>query len=94
MRALLVLIAISIVLPIRSLSLWLQTPAQHTGEIAYIIAVAWLAYGIVEVFATLVRHHLPENSQDEVRARRTRTQVHLLRRMLTGLLVFGALAGE
>ena len=92
MRALFVLVAFSIAIPSPDLSVWLAGPVQHVLEIGYIVVLAWLACGIVEVLSALIRHHLPENLQEDVRARRVRTQVHLIRRIVIGVILFGALA--
>ena len=91
-RALLVLIALSIVFPMLGLSGWIAGPVRHALQIAYIVVLAWLAFGIVETFNAFVRHRLPEDLQDDVRARRTRTQLHLIRRIVIALILFGALA--
>jgi hypothetical protein len=65
---------------------------QHTLEIAYIVAVAWLAAGVVDTLSALVNRRLPEDIQDNVGARRIRTRVHLLRQFLVGLICFSAFA--
>ncbi len=74
MRALLILIALSTVLPILSLSLWRASPVRYASEIAYIIVLTWMAIGFVDTFNSLVQHRLPEDIQDNVRARRTHSQ--------------------
>jgi len=42
----------------------------------------------VEIVHAFIVHHLPEDIQDDVRARRIRTQVYLLRQIIIWLVVF------
>ncbi len=91
-RLLLLLLATSTVLPELALPPWLATPLRHILEISYIVALAWLVIGLIEVLNTLINHRLPENIQDNVRARRTRTQVQLLRQIAVGVILFSAFA--
>lgn len=65
---------------------------KHTLEIVAIVAVAWLAVAAIEIFNALVNYRLPDNLQDDVGARRKRTQAQLLRQIVTGFIVFSAVA--
>ena len=91
-RALLVVIALSAVLPGLSLPVALDIPAHHVVEIAFIMCLTWLTISIVTVLDELIHHRLPFDFGDNLRARRIRTQVQLMRRILVGLIVFGGLA--
>jgi small-conductance mechanosensitive channel len=87
-RLLLILVALSIVLPQLGLPAWAASPANHVVEISYIVALTWLASAFIEIIYAIVDHRLPANIQDDVRARRTRTQVQLLRQIVIGLVFF------
>ena len=91
-RLLLLLCAIAIVLPHLSISSALLATTKHTLEIVAIIAIAWLAVGAIEIFNASVNYRLPDNMQDDVRARRKRTQAQLLRQIVTGFILFSAVA--
>ena len=88
----LLLLAISATLPALALPSWVASPLDHVLEVSYIVALAWLATGLIEVLNTLLNHRLPENVQDDVRARRMRTQIGLLRQIMLGVLWFSAFA--
>ncbi len=91
-RLLLLLLSIAAVLPELVLSSSLATPLRHLLEIGYIVAAAWLLVGSIEILNALINHQLPENVQEDVRARRMRTRVQLLRQIVVGLILFSAFA--
>ncbi len=91
-RLLFLLLATSAVLPELVLSSWLAAFLHHVLAVSYIVALAWLAVGWIEVLNAFINHRLPEDIQDDVRARRTRTQVQLLRQIVVGLILFSAFA--
>ena len=91
-RFLLLLVAVSVVTPNLNLPAWAVPPLHHALQIFYIVALAWLAIAIVEILNSLVKHRLGDDISDNVRARRTRTQVHLLRQIVAGIILFGAFA--
>ena len=92
-RGLFLLLAISAAWPKFDLPDWLGEPLEHGLEIGYILALAWLAIGVIEVFNALVNHSLPqEDLADNVSARRRRTRSTLLRQMGVALIACGALA--
>jgi small-conductance mechanosensitive channel len=83
----------SVALPALVIPAGLAGPIRHVVEIAFIIALAWLAIGFIEVFNSLINHRLPFEAEDNLRARRIRTQVQLLRQMVIGIIAFTAVAG-
>ena len=87
-RLLLTLLALSIILPQLSVPAWAAGPANRVIAISYIVALTWMVIGFIEIVQSIVVNRLPENLQDNVRARRTRTQVQLLRQIATGLVLF------
>lgn len=89
---LLLLCAIAIVLSRLTISGPLPATVRHALEIVAIVALAWLAVGAIEIFNALVNYRLPDNTQDDVRARRKRTQAQLLRQIITGFILFSAAA--
>jgi small-conductance mechanosensitive channel len=88
-------IAISVILPELVIAARFGVLARHLVEVTFIIALAWLAVGFIEVFNKLITHRLPFDGQDKdnLRARRIRTQVQLLRQIVVGIIAFTALAG-
>ncbi len=48
--------------------------------------------GSIGILRVLINRRLPEDLQTNVRARRTRTQVHLLGQIIAGIILLGALA--
>jgi small-conductance mechanosensitive channel len=61
---------------------------QQTLEISYISAFTWLTIALVEIVHALLVRRLPDDLQDDVRARRLRTQIYLLRQIIIWLIVF------
>jgi small-conductance mechanosensitive channel len=92
-RLLLMVIALSITLPDLVMPARLAAIARHLVEVGFIIGLAWVAIGFVEVFNSHINHRLPFDGEDNLRARRIRTQVQLLRQIVTGTIAFTALAG-
>jgi small-conductance mechanosensitive channel len=91
-RLMFLLLAVSLVIPKFDVPDWLADPLEHGLEIGYIIVIAWLAIGVIEVFNALVNHNLPQDLADNVRARRRHTRTHLLRQIGVGLIACSALA--
>jgi len=92
-RLLLVLLTLSIAHPSLTLPLPVDEALDRVLHIGYIVSLAWLVIGLIEVSSTLLYQRLPEDAQHDVRARRVRTQVHLLRQIAIGFVVVAALAG-
>ncbi|HEU4698646.1 MAG TPA: mechanosensitive ion channel domain-containing protein [Gemmatimonadales bacterium] len=60
--------------------------------LALIGALAWTLTGIIEALVEIVEHRHPIDAADNLRQRRVRTQVEVLRRVAVGLVVFVAIA--
>jgi hypothetical protein len=86
------LCAIAVVLPYLVISGPLLGTLKHALEIVAIFALACLAVAAIEIFNALVNYGFPDNMQDDVRARRKRTQAQLLRQIVTGFILFSAVA--
>jgi small-conductance mechanosensitive channel len=85
---LLILLAVTIALEQLGMQDWGSDLAQHILEIGYIAAFTWLTIGLLEIGHAFVVARLPDDIRDDVRGRRIRTQVFLLRQILIWLLVF------
>src|SRR5271163_4575865 len=86
--ALFVLLAATLAIERIEISDWGAGLIQQVLEIGYIAAFTWLTVALVEIVHAFVIHRLPEDLQGNVRARRIRTQVYLLRQILIWLVVF------
>src|SRR5271170_8461546 len=84
---LLILFAITIALDQLGTEGWGTELAQHLLEIGNIVALTWLTIGLLEIAHAFIVARLPEDIRDDVRARRIRTQVFLLRQIMIWLLV-------
>ena len=87
-RLLLTLVALSIATSSLAISTKAANTLRHAFEVSYIVAIAWLAIGLVEIFHLVVIHKLPEEMQNNIPARRLRTQVNLVRQIGIGLAFF------
>ena len=85
---LLILLAVTIALAELDIEGWGTDLIQHILEVGYITAFTWLTIALLEIAHAFIVARLPEDIQDDVRARRIRTQVYLLRQILIWLLVF------
>lgn len=85
---LLILFAVNIALYQLDIEGWGTDLVQHILEVGYVAAFTWLTIALVEIAHAIIVARLPEDVQDDVRARRVRTQVYLLRQILIWLLVF------
>jgi small-conductance mechanosensitive channel len=85
---LLILFAITIALDQLGTEGWGTDLVQHLIEIGYIAAFTWLTIGLLEIAHAFIVARLPEDIRDDVRARRVRTQVFLLRQIMIWLLAF------
>jgi small-conductance mechanosensitive channel len=61
---------------------------HHLLEVGYVVAFTWLTIGLLEIAHAFIVARLPEDIRDDVRARRIRTQVYLLRQIMIWMLVF------
>jgi small-conductance mechanosensitive channel len=87
-RVLLWLLALTIALARIRLSALGAAIARHFFEVSYIAAFTWLTIAFVQIIYGFIAHRLPEDIQDNVHARRVRTQVYLLRQITAWLIVF------
>jgi small-conductance mechanosensitive channel len=85
---LLILLAVTIALEQLGMEDWGTDLIQHILEIGYIAAFTWLTIGLLEIGYGFIVARLPEDIRDDVRGRRIRTQVFLLRQIMIWLLVF------
>jgi small-conductance mechanosensitive channel len=85
---LLILLAVTIALEQLGTEGWGAGFVQHLLEIGYIAAFIWLTIGLLEIAHAFIVARLPEDILDDVRARRIRTQVFLLRQIMIWLLAF------
>ena len=60
----------------------------HAFEVASIATFTWFAIGVIEVLHLFVLGRLPEEIQNNVAARRVRTQVNFFRQVAIGLAFF------
>jgi len=67
---------------------WGTDLIQRILEIGYIAAFTWLTIGLPEIGHAFVVARLRDDIRDDVRGRRIRTQVFLLRQIMIWLLVF------
>ena len=88
MHPLLILLAVTLGLEQPGMEGWATDLVQRLLEIGYIVAFTWLTIGLLEIGHAFVVARLPEEIRDDVRARRIRTQVYLLRQIMIWLLVF------
>jgi small-conductance mechanosensitive channel len=88
MRPLLILLTITIAIEEIGTEAWSTELVQHLLEIGYIAALTWSTIGLLEIAHAFVVARLPEDIRDDVRGRRIRTQVFLLRQIMIWLLVF------
>jgi small-conductance mechanosensitive channel len=87
-RSLLMLLAVTIALARVRPSSSAAYVIQHVLEISYIAAFTWLTTALIKIVHGSLIHRLPEDVQDNVSARRIRTQVDLLRQISIGLVLF------
>jgi len=91
-RFVLLLASVHLVLPKLAIQYSYLPVIEHVLQIAYIIAIAWLTIGFTETISDVLNRRVPDDTLEDVRARRTRTQVSLLRQIFVGLIVFSAIA--
>ena len=87
-RLLLMLLAATIAFPRVRFPGWDGALVQHLLGVSYIGAFTWLTIALIEIVHAFIVHRLPEDLQDNVNARRIRTQVYLLRQIAVWLILF------
>jgi small-conductance mechanosensitive channel len=93
-RALFVIIAVMIALPIvPGLPVWLRDRIEHYMGFVLVIGLGWLAVGGVYVLQALMMRRYDLTSADNLRARRIYTQIQFMRRILiAGVIVLDVVA--
>jgi small-conductance mechanosensitive channel len=86
------LLALLIALPLIPLSRSIKSPAEHAVGIGLIAAVAWVFILIAEVFSDLLTARYRIDVEDNLAARRIQTQVQVLRRIFTVIVVIVTIA--
>lgn len=91
-RWILPLLALLIVAPLVPVSDHVRTDAEHVIGILLIAAVAWIVIVLAEVAADVIAARYRIDVADNLSARRIRTQVGMLRRIFSVLVLIVALA--
>jgi small-conductance mechanosensitive channel len=91
-RATLVMVAVLSALPTAGLSPRTDEPVRHLAVILLIAAVAWLIVALTVVVQDAVFSRFDIDVADNLHARRVRTQILVLRRVLVATVVFVAAA--
>lgn len=86
------LLAVLVVLPTVPLPDAVKGPAEHVIGLALIAAVAWVFVLMTEVFADIISARHRVDVLDNLEARRIQTQVQVLRRIFTAVVVLVAIA--
>ncbi|MGC2580810.1 MAG: mechanosensitive ion channel domain-containing protein, partial [Acidobacteriaceae bacterium] len=84
---LVLLAAMGFVLPLTDLPPYWLTVAQKTVGVAWFVALGWLMVAVVYCFEDFLLLRFDVTVADNLRARRARTQVQLMRRMVIVLVV-------
>ncbi len=80
-RAILPLLALSLVLPATYLPANWERPLQHAVVLGMIASVAWLLVSFINVFEDVISQKYRVDVSDNLRARKLQTQVQVLRRI-------------
>ena len=86
-QVLLLLAAVAFVLPLADLTPHWLNVAQKTTGVLWFVALGWLMIALVYCFEDFLLLRFDVSVADNLRARRARTQVQLMRRMAIALLV-------
>lgn len=87
MQFLVLLAALGSVLPLTDLRAHWLAVAQKTVGVAWFLALGWLLVALVYCFEDFLLLRFDVSVADNLRARRARTQVQLMRRMVIALVV-------
>jgi len=71
----------------------MQAFARHALGIGLIVATAWLLIAMVDVVEAILGHRYSTDASDDLAARRVRTQVQVLRRIIIMMIVVVTIAG-
>ncbi|MGH9351324.1 MAG: mechanosensitive ion channel family protein [Terriglobia bacterium] len=86
------LLALLIVVPLAPLSPGPRNAVEHVIGVGLIVAVAWIVIVMTEVFTDLVAARYRIDVADNLEARRIQTQVNVLRRIFTVVVLIVALS--
>ena len=89
-RLLLLLVALSIVLPLTPLPERAKDPVEHGLGLVLIAALAWLVIGLIGVVDDLIARRYDLSAADNLAARQVRTKTEMLRRIV--VFVVGTIA--
>lgn len=93
-KLLLPLVAVILVLPLLPAKASVVDPLNHAVGLALIGAIAWLIVAMVDVLEDLAKAKYRIDVEDNLNARRLRTQVQVLRRsvvVIIGIIALGAM---
>lgn len=91
-KLILLLLALTTVLPFLPLPAAILEPVRHLTGIGLIAAIAWMAVATVDVFQDYVAARHATNLADNLAARRIRTQVMVLRHIVVVLIIMIAVS--
>ena len=86
------LIALMVVVPYLNLPPRSISPVRHVITLGLIASVAWLLIAMLDVFEDVATAALNVSVQDNLRARKVQTQVHVLHRIVAAVIVIVALS--
>lgn len=92
LRAFLIVATLYVVRPSLPLPPSLDSVASHALLVALILSLAWLVVGLSAVIEDVVRRRFPTDVEDNLRARRIQTKVQVIRRIITVVTAFVAIA--
>ena len=88
-RAILPLLALTFALPATNLPVNLEQPLRQAVVVGVIVTFAWLLVAMISVFEDVISTRYRVDISDNLRARKLRTQVQVLRRI--GVIVIGVI---
>ncbi len=83
-------LAVLLFLPLRAN---VQSVGTHILGIGLIVAAAWMLIAMVDVVEAILSHRYSTDISDDLAARRVRTQVQVLRRIIVMMIVVVTIAG-
>ncbi len=86
------LVALLILIPLVPIAPFLRTAVQHVLGLGVIAAVAWIILLLLEIFADVLAARYRMDVEDNLMARRVQTQVQMLRRIATVVIIIVTLA--
>lgn len=92
LRAVLVVAATYIVIPLLGLPPGVEGSVRHIFLVGLIITISWLLLGLANAVQGIVERRFRTDTRDNLRARRVHTKIQLLRRVTTMVVAFLAAA--